>query len=183
MPTVEETLQEVSRAKVFTKLDLNMAFHQIELHPGFRDITPFAAPNGLYRYKRLLFGVNMATEKFQQIIWQVIKDCPGAYNIHDDLRVVGANDKQHNENLERVMQKLEEHGLTLNYEKCEVGVSSMVYMGDVLSGEGLKISDRRVEAIVKSPPPRNQSEVKSFLGSTQFCAKFIPSFASFSSPL
>ena len=172
VPTVEETLQEVSRAKVFTKLDLNMAFHQIELHPDSRDITTFAAPNGLYRYKRLLFGVNMATEKFQQIIWQVIK-----------LLVVGANDKEHDENLEKVMRKLEEHGLTLNYKKCEVGVSSMVYMGDVLSGERLKISDRRVEAIVKSPPPRNQSEVRSFLGSTQFCAKFIPNFASISSPL
>ena len=59
----------------------------------------------------------------------------------------------------------------------------MVYMGDVLSGEGLKISDRRAEAIVKSPPPRNQTEVRSFLGSTQFCAKFIPNFASISSPL
>ena len=106
-----------------------MAFHQIELHPDSRDITTFAAPNGSYRYKRLLFGVNMATEKFQQIIWQVIKDCPGAYNIHDDFRVVGANDKEHDENLEKVMRKLEEHGLKLKYEKCEVGVSSMVYMG------------------------------------------------------
>ena len=97
--------------------------------------------------------------------------------------MVGANDKEHDENLERVTRKLEEHGLTLNYEKCEVGVSSMVYMEDVLSGEGLKISDRRVEAIVKSPLPRNQSEVRSFLGSIQFCAKFIPNFASISSPL
>ena len=84
VPTVEETLQEVSYAKVFSKLDLNMAFHQIELHPGCRDITTFFAPNGLYRYKRLLFGVNMVAETFQQIMWQVIKDCPGAYNRHDD---------------------------------------------------------------------------------------------------
>ena len=38
VPTVEETLQEISRAKVFTKLDLNMAFHQIELHPDSRDM-------------------------------------------------------------------------------------------------------------------------------------------------
>ncbi len=56
VPTAEEILQEISEAKVFTKLDLNMAFHQIELHPDSRDITTFAAPNGLYRYKRLLFG-------------------------------------------------------------------------------------------------------------------------------
>ena len=54
-PTVEETLQEVSYAKVFSKLDLNMAFHQIESHPDSRDITTFAALDDLYRYKRLLF--------------------------------------------------------------------------------------------------------------------------------
>lgn len=183
VPTVEETLQEVSNAKVFSKLDLNMAFHQIELHPDSRDITTFAAPNGLYRYKRLLFGVNMATEKFQQIVWQIIQDCPGAYNLHDDLRVVGTNDEEHDENLERVMRKLEESGLTLNYDKCEIGVGSMIYMGDVLSGEGLKVSSQRVKAIVEAPAPQNPSEVRSFLGSVQFCSKFIPNFASISSPL
>ena len=56
IPTVEETLQEISEAKVFSKLDLNMAFHQIELHPDSRDITTFAAPDGLYRYKRRQHG-------------------------------------------------------------------------------------------------------------------------------
>jgi len=77
-PAVEETLQEVSEANVFSKLDLNVAFHQIELHPDSRDIITFAAPDGLYRYKRLLFSVNMVTEKFQQLIWQILKNCLGA---------------------------------------------------------------------------------------------------------
>ena len=183
VPTVEETLQEVSYAKVFSKLDLNMAFHQIDLHPESRDITTFAAPNGLYRYKRLLFGINMATEKFQQIVWQIIRDCPGAYKLHDDLRVVGTDDQEHDENLERVRNKLQENGITLNYDKCEIGVPSMTYIGDVLSGEGLKVSDERVKAIVEAPAPQNQSEVRSFLGSVQFCSKFIPNFATISSPL
>ena len=98
-----------------------MAFHQIELHPDSRDVTTFAAPDGLYRYKRLFFGVNMATEKFQQLIWQILKDCPGAYNLHDDVRVVGRDHKEHDENLDKVMRKFEEHGLTLNYEKCIMG--------------------------------------------------------------
>ena len=53
-----------------------MAFHLIELHPDTRDVTTFAAPDGLYRYKRLFYGVNMATEKFQQLIWQVLQDSP-----------------------------------------------------------------------------------------------------------
>ena len=61
VPTVEETLQEISEAKVSGKLHLNMAFYQIELYS--RDVTTFAAPDGLYRYGRLFFGVNMVTEK------------------------------------------------------------------------------------------------------------------------
>ena len=112
-------------------------------------------------------------------MWQVIKDCPGAYNLHDDLQVIGADDKEHDKNLDRVMRKLEESGLTLNYDKCDIGVSSMVYMGDILSGEGLKVSSEQVKAIVE----KNQSEERSFLGSVQFCANFIPNFATKSSPL
>ena len=183
VPTVKETLQEISEAKVFSKLDLNMAFHQIELHPDSRDVTTFAAPDGLFRYKRLFFGVNMATEKFQQLIWQILKDCPGAYNLHDDVRVVGRDHNEHDENLDRVMHKFEENGLTLNYEKCVIGAKSMVYMGEVLTGEGLQVSKKRVEAIVDAPRPQSQSEVRSFLGSAQFCAKFIPGFSTISSPL
>ena len=81
------------------------------------------------------------------------------------------------------MRRLEESGLTLNCGKREIGVDSMIYMGDVLSGEGLKVSSKRVKAIVEAPAPQNPSEVRSFLGSVQFCSKFIPNFATISSPL
>ena len=138
----------MSRTKVFFKLDLNMAFHQIKLAPESRDITTFAGPNGLYRYKRLLFGVNMATEKFQHIIWHILKDCPGTNNIHDDIRVVGTSEEEHDERLNEVMKNLEESGLTLNYDKCQIVVSSMEYLGNVLTDKGLQVSNDNVKAIV-----------------------------------
>ena len=128
VPTIEETLQEMSGAKIFCKLDLNVAFHQVELTPESRDITTCAGPNGLHCYKRPLFGVNMATEKFQHIIWPILKDCPGAHNIHNDIRVIGASEEEHDERLSQEMKKLEESGLTLNYDKCQIGVSSMEYL-------------------------------------------------------
>ena len=183
VPTVEETIQEMSGGKVFSKLDLNMAYHQVELHPDSREITTFAGPDGLYRYKRLLFGVNMATEKFQQIISQVIKDCPGAYNMSDDIIIVGATQEEHDIRLEKVVQKLNEHGLTLNATKCQINVPELTYMGHVLTSRGLQVSDEKVKAIVNAPPPKDRSEVRSFLGLAQFCAKFIPNFASITSPL
>ena len=83
----------------------------------------------------LLFDVNMATEKFQHIIWQILKDCPGAHNIHNDIHEIGASEELA-ERLNRVMKKLEESGLTLNYNKCQIGVSSMEYLGNVLTDKG-----------------------------------------------
>ena len=80
------------------------------MHTDSRYINTVSAPNGLwiyiYIYMRLLFGVNMATERIQKIVWPVIKDCPGAYNLHDDLRVVAADGKEHEADLKRVMINL-----------------------------------------------------------------------------
>jgi hypothetical protein len=121
----------------------------------------------------------MATEKFQNLIWQVLKACPGTHNLHDDILVVGKDQREHDRNLEKALQKLEECG---NFDKYIVGVDSMVYMGDTLSSDGLQISKERVKAIAETPAPKNQSEVRSFLGSVQFCAKFIPQFATVSAP-
>ena len=138
IPTVEETVQEMGEMKVFTKLDLNMALHQVELHPESRDITTFAAPNGLYRYKRLVFGLNMASEKFNHIIRQVVQDCPGAFNIHDDLIVGGVDDDQHDERVVAVVRKFAESGLTFNFEKLKFKVRKINFMGHTLSDKGLQ---------------------------------------------
>ena len=164
------------------KLNLNTAFHHIELHPDSRDITTFANPDGLYRYKRLFFGANMATENFQKLTGQILKDFSGAHNIHDDVRVEGREQEEHDVNLDRVIRKFEESGATLYYEKSIIGATSITHMGAVLTGEGLQVSDKRVEAILGAPGPQNQPEVRSVLRSAQFCAKFYQGFSTISSP-
>ncbi|XP_062403787.1 uncharacterized protein K02A2.6-like [Sardina pilchardus] len=183
VPTIEETIQEMAGGKFFTKVDLNMAYHQVELHPDSREITTFAAPGGLYRYKRLVFGVNMASEKFQQIISQVIKDCPGAYNMSDDIVVVGSTEAEHDSRLATVIQRLAERGLTINAKKCQIKMTSINYMGHILSQDGLKVSGEKVKAIVHTPPPADASQMRSFLGLAQFCAKFVSQFATITAPL
>ena len=94
IPTIQETLLEISNAKVFTKLDLDMYFHHIELGPEFLDITTVPA-----------LGMHMAIEKFQNLIWQVQKDCPGTHNLHDDTLVVGEDKEEHDKNLNRALGK------------------------------------------------------------------------------
>ena len=125
----------------------------------------------------------MATEKSQRIIWKILKDCPGTHNIHDDIGVVGTSEEEHDERLNQVMKELEESGLTLNYDKCQIGVRSMEYLGNVLTDSGLQVSDDKVEAIVQAPRPKDQSELRSFVGLVQYCSRFSPSFAIIAIPL
>ena len=66
IPTTKELLQEMNQSKIFSKLDVKWAYHQIELDPESRDITTFATHEGLFRYKRLMFGVSCAPEMYQK---------------------------------------------------------------------------------------------------------------------
>lgn len=68
IPTIDETLQALNGAKVFSKVDLKWGYHQIELHPDSRTITTFATHRGLKRYKCLMFGVTAAPELYQHVI-------------------------------------------------------------------------------------------------------------------
>ena len=85
IPTVDEILQGINGSKLFSKLDLKWGYHQLELSPESREITTFATHAGLYRYKRLLFGVNSASEQYQHEISAVIAGIDGAENISDDI--------------------------------------------------------------------------------------------------
>ena len=95
IPTLDEVLEELNRSTVFSKLDMNMGFHQIELKEGSRDITTFSAGDSLFHYKRLSFGVNSAPEIYQNIVRQTIAGCPGATNIANNIVVHGKTTEEH----------------------------------------------------------------------------------------
>jgi len=183
IPTFDEVLENMKGSTVFSKLDLNMGFHQIELEEESRSITTFVTHTGLYRYKRLNFGISMAPEIYQNVIHQVIADCEGAENISDDIIVHGKGTEEHDANLEKTMQKIREKGLTLNPEKCQFRMSELEFVGHTVSGRGISPTEARVKAVAEAEEPKNASEVRSFLGLVNFSAKFIPNLATKAEPL
>ena len=183
IPTVDEVLHDMNGAKVFSKLDLKYGYHQIELDPDSREITTFVTHKGLFRYKRLIFGINAASEKFQNIISQVLQGCEGAQNISDDIVVYGANQEEHDQRLRKVMHKLNEANLTLSKEKCEFGMDEITFMGHVLSEHGIGPTEERVKDLTNAVRPRSISEVKSFLGLVNFSGRFIKELATKAHPL
>ncbi len=98
-PTVDDLIHTLNGATVFSKLDLKAGYHQIPLAPESRHITTFVTHKGLRRYTRLNFGTNSASEIFQNIISQQLRDIPGAFNISDDVVVFGKTQADHDKAL------------------------------------------------------------------------------------
>ncbi len=94
---------EFSQNLTFAKDIINS--DQIELHPD-RYITTFSSHLGLHRYKRLNFGVNAASEKFQQIMEQVLEGLDGVKNISDDIIIGSADIEQHERHLRACLSRL-----------------------------------------------------------------------------
>ena len=183
IPTIDEVLEDMQEGSVFSKLDLKWGYHQIELSEESRGITTFVTHKGLFRYKRLMFGITSAPEKYQQVIQQVLQDCSGTANISDDIIIYGPNTAEHDKRLEKVLTRLRDRGLTLNKEKCVFHMPKLTFIGLVLSRQGTGPTEEKVKAVNEACEPQSVSEVKSFLGLVNFNARFIPDLATVAEPL
>lgn len=183
IPTVEEVLQDMNGATVFSKIDLKWGFHQVELEEDSRDITTFCAHTGLYRYTRLMFGINAAPEAYHKVIEDVVKECPGVTSIADDMVIYGCGVREHDERLFVVLDTLRRHGLTANGKKCKFRMTKLTFFGHDLSQRGVSPSEEKIAAITDASEPSTVSEVRSFLGLVQYSAKFLPDLAEVSEPL
>ncbi|XP_038049667.1 uncharacterized protein K02A2.6-like [Patiria miniata] len=182
-PTIDDIISKVNGAKVFSKLDLNAGYHQIELAEESRYITVFSTYIGLFRYKRLNFGVTSAAEVFQNLIQSSLHGLDGVINISDDILIFARSQDEMNTRLDACLQRLRDRNLTLNKAKCEFNRDSIAFFGHIFSAEGISPDPQKVKAILNASDPQTVSEVRSLLGLATYCSRFIPDLATISAPL
>ncbi|CAB4013330.1 Transposon Tf2-9 poly [Paramuricea clavata] len=183
IPTVDDLIHKLNGATIFTKLDLRSGYHQLSLAEESRHITTFVTHKGLYRYKKLNFGTNSASEIFQHVISEQIRDIPNAINISDDIIIFGITQAEHDKALHKIFERFSLIGLTFNKDKCEFSQSQLTFFGFVFSGDGISPDPAKVSAIHNCLPPNSIKAVRSFLGMVTYCAKFIPNFSYLTVPL
>lgn len=178
MPTLESILMELHGATWFSTVDLTNAFFHIELDAGSRHLTNFFAGDGLYRSRRLPFGLTNAPDIFQEALQTIVlAGCKGQINYLDDILIFGRTKEEHDENLAQVMKCVQNHNVKINKAKCAFGKQSVDFLGFVVSVEGWKIEDEKIAALKNFRHPETLAEVKSFLGLVNFVEKFIPNRA------
>lgn len=181
--TVEEVVSSMPKAKVFSVVDANHGFWQIQLDEESSKLCTFNTPIGRYRFLRLPFGVSSASEVFQRAVAQMIEGLDGVVNVIDDLLVWGENDEEHDRRLVQLLNRAREWNLKLNKSKCKIRTPEIRYIGHILSAEGLKPDPEKVRAVAQIPTPENKQALMRFMGMIQYLAKFIPNMAEVSAPL
>lgn len=183
LPTMTQLLPKLRKSCIFSKLDIKDAFHQIEIREDCRDITTFITSKGLFRYKRLMFGVSCAPEHFQKIMERMLLPCEGVVNFIDDVIVFGSDVYEHNARLKHVLQVLKQNNVVLNEKKCIFNASEIEFLGHELSAKGIRPLDKYVKAIESFREPKTVEEIQSFLGLVNYIGKWIPNLATMTDPI
>lgn len=182
LPTIDTILPKLKNAVFFSKLDIKNAFHQLEISEASRYITTFITRKGLYRYKRLMFGITCAPEKFQKVIENIILGCEGVAVFIDDVLIFGSDPEEHDMRLKKVMTKFHEFNIMLNNGKCLYRKRKVEFLGHVLSSEGVRPLECYITSIKQLREPKTIEEIQSFLGLLNYIGKWIPNLATLTEP-
>ncbi len=181
--TIEELTTLFYGSSVFTKLDLKQGYMQIPLHEDSRNLTAFVTHMGLFRFKRIPFGLSSAPSCFQKIMATVLAGLPGTAVYLDDIVVHGKDVATHDECLRRVFTALSRHNLTLNTEKCVFSAPAIDFVGLRVSSSGIAPLQSNVEAILNLQVPTSAGQLASFLSMTAYYLRFLPQYSEITSPL
>ena len=189
MATLDEVLPKLSKAKVFSTLDAKDGFYQVGLDEESSLKTTFWTPFGRYRYLRLPFGINLAPEEFECKLQEKLNGLPGVIVLRDDILVVGNGEtldeanKNHDENLVRLLDRARQVNLRLNSSKLHLRKSEVRFMGHLITSKGLEPDPDKVKAVEEMPEPTTKQELKSLLGFVNYLSKFLPKLSEVAQPL
>ena len=148
-----------------------------------RKFVTVNTPMGLYRCTRLLFSIASAPAIFQRTMDTILQGLHHIQCYIDDILVTGVDDEVHLRNLEDVLTRLRTHGIRVKSSKCSFFQDSVECLGHKIMSKGLHTTTKKVDAVRLAPAPKNQCELRSFLGLLHYYEKFIPNLATLIYPL
>jgi hypothetical protein len=173
MPVPEELVSNLGVAKYFTTIDLILSYHQIKLKPDAAIKTAFFTSTDLLQYDRLPMGIRNSAMVLQRILDMLYSGKPFVKAFVDDTLIASKTFELHLEHVDEVLKTLYQAGFRANPRKCAWANHEVKFLGHVITGEGIKPMESKVEAILKIPEPTNVTEVRSFMSSVGYYRQFL----------
>jgi len=185
LPLISNLLDSSRKARIYTKIDLQHAYHLVRIAKGDEWKTAFRTRYGAFEWSVMPFGLTNAPATFQRFMNDVFSNlldmCIVVYL--DDILIYSDDITQHRKHVKEVLKRLRKAGLYVKAEKYEFHSDSVEYLGYILSPSGLTMSDAKVKTIQKWPEPKKVKNIQSFLGFANFYRRFIFNYSDIVIPL
>ena len=185
IPNITDILDQLGSAKYFTTLDLASGYHQIEMAEKDKHKTAFSTPYGHYEFNRMPFGLKNAPATFQRLMNTILAGMQGLQCLVylDDIVIYASSLEEHNKRLREVFNRLRKNKLKLQPEKCEFLRKEVIYLGHIITENGILPEPTKLDAVNKFPVPKNVKGIQSFIGLAGYYRRFIDNFSKIARPL
>jgi transposase InsO family protein len=186
MPNINRILARLKKASFFCSFDLKDAFLQTELDETSKEKTSFAVPGrGQFCFKRMPFGLVNSAAGQCKLMDQVLKyDLePNVFHYLDDIIITADTFEEMIELMSKVAERLANANLTINLKKSQVCAKQIVYLGYVISEEGISVDPTKITPILNFKTPKTVRDVRSLIGMSSWYRRFIPNFSSIIAPI
>ena len=185
IPRLDDMLDLLNDASIFTKIDLRSGYHQIRIRPGDEWKTAFKTKEGLFEWLVMPFGLTNAPSTFIRVMTQILKPFLGKCVVvyFDDILIFNNCLQDHLAHVEQVLTTLQAEQLYINHAKCSFLKKKVYFLGFIISSKGVEVDPAKIQAIQNWPTPRTISEVRSFHGLATFYWRFIRNFSTIMAPI
>ena len=175
LPRIDDLLDQLQGAVVFSKIDLRSGYHQLRVKPEDVQKTAFKTRYGHYEFVVMPFGLTNAPAAFMELMNRVFIDYLDRFVVVfiDDILVYSRSREEQEEHLRIVLETLREHQLYGKYSKCEFWLTEVAFLGHVISVEGVAEDPAKIDAIVAWEVPKNVKDIHSFLGLASYYRRFV----------
>ena len=182
---IDELFDQLQGSRVYSKIDLRSGYHQLRVQESDVPKTAFRTRYGHYEFLVMPFGLTNALAAFMDLMNWVFQPYLDRFVIVfiDDILLYSGSLEEHSEHLRIVLQTLRERQLYAKLSKCQFWLDKVAFLGHVISVEGVSVDPKKIEAVVNWKPPKNVSEVRSFLGLAGYYRKFVEGFSKIAASL
>ena len=181
LPTIDDILPKLSGSKYYTSLDASRGYWQLPLSDESAKLTTFITHQGRYCFRRLPYGICNASEIFQRKMTELL-ETTSAVAYQDDIIVFGKTEKEHDDELAKVLDIISKSGLKLNKQKCKFKQTKLSFLGHMISESGVSPDSDKVQAIMELPQP-TATTIRSVIGMINFLGRYVPNLQTIMKPM